>query len=79
MTLRSVLAVWPALPLAQPAAVRSQPLVSGRGRTVRSPLDAAANEHAAEEDDHGHDRGRHEQEHQLFTVQLDLVEAVVLA
>ena len=41
-------------------------------------LDAAADEHAAQEDDHGHDRGGHEQKHQLFTVQLDFMEAVVL-
>ena len=39
---------------------------------------AAADEHAAEEDDHRHDRRGHEQEHQLLTIQLDLVEAVVL-
>ena len=40
---------------------------------------AAADKHATEKDHHRHDRGGHEEEHQLFPIQLDLVGAVVLS
>src|SRR5262249_40224040 len=66
--------------------------VRGRGRRVRdrahrddavgdgSALGTAAapDEHAQQEDDDRHDGRRHEQEDELFPVQLDLVEAFVL-
>ena len=39
---------------------------------------AAAHEDAKQKNDHGHNRRRHEQKHQLLAVQLDLMEAVVL-
>ena len=40
-------------------------------------LDAAPDEDATQEDDHRHHGRRHEQKHQLFAIQLDLMEAVV--
>src|SRR5205085_9825165 len=39
--------------------------------------DAAADEDAAQKDDDRHHRGGHEEKHQLFAVQLDLMKAVV--
>ena len=45
---------------------------------ARSALDAAADEHAAQENHDRHDRRGHEQEHQLLAVQLDFVKGVVL-
>ena len=50
------------------------------GRVGRSPCrasDAAADQHAAEEDHDRDDGRRHEQEHELLAAQLNLVEAVV--
>ena len=41
--------------------------------------DAAAHENAAQENHHRHDRRGHEEKHQLFPVQLDFVEGVVLS
>jgi hypothetical protein len=39
---------------------------------------ASSDQHTAQEDDDRHNRGGHEQEDQLFAVQLDLMERVVL-
>ena len=41
--------------------------------------DAAADHHTAEEDDDRDDGGRHEQEHELFPVELNLVKGVVVS
>jgi hypothetical protein len=50
-----------------------------RGQDRRSPLSrhSATNHDPAQEDHDGHHGGRHEQEHELFPVQLDLVKSFI--
>jgi hypothetical protein len=49
------------------------------GQDRRSPLSRhpATNHDPAQEDHNGHNRGRHEQEHELLPVQLDLVKSFI--
>jgi hypothetical protein len=52
-------------------------LLGSINRGARAGRDAAADHDAAEEDHDRHHGGRHEQEHELLSVQLDLVKSVI--